>query len=99
MPKKLRASTGEGSRRVPEKVQGKYRRRVRASTEKWWNPGEYRKRVRASTEKGPDEYRRRVQASTGEGSGQVPEKVPGKYRRRVESRRVPEKVRVSTEKV
>ena len=38
---KIRASTGKGSGRVPEKVPGKYRRRVQASTEK--APGEYRK--------------------------------------------------------
>ena len=32
--KKFRVSIEEGSGRVPEKVPGKYRRRVRASTEK-----------------------------------------------------------------
>ena len=61
VPKKLRASTEEGSGRVPEKVQGKYRRRVRASTE---NGG-----IRASTEEGSGRVPEngRIRASTGEG--------------------------------
>ena len=64
----IRASTGEGFGQVP-KNSG-----IRASTEKWWNPGEYRKRVkfRRVPEKGPGEYRRRVRESTGEGFERVP---------------------------
>ena len=42
-----------------------------------WDPGEYQRRVQVSTEK--------------VGFGRVPEKGPGEYRERVESRRVPEK--------
>ena len=65
------ASTGEGFRQVP-KNSG-----IRASTEKWWNPGEYRKRVKSGRvpEKGPGEYRRRFRASTEEGFEQVPKKL------------------------
>ena len=70
----IRASTGEGSERVPERWDpGKYRKSgIRASTgnvgsgrvSERWDPSKYRKGgIWASIEKS------RIQASTGEGSG------------------------------
>ena len=96
--KRVWVSTREGFGQVPRKGLHKYRRRVRASNREWWNSGEYQRRVRASTEKAPGEYRRRVRASTGEGSGQVPEKGSGKYRKWRNSGKYRRRVRVSTGK-
>ena len=82
----IRASTGEGFGQVP-KNSG-----IRASTEKWWNPGEYQKRVKFGLvpEKGPGKYRRKVRASTEKAPGEYwrrvrasTEKAPGEYQRRV----------------
>ena len=58
--KRVRASTGEVSGRVPEKGPGEYRRRV------WSSIGEGSGRV---PEKGPGEYRKAVRESTEKGSG------------------------------
>ena len=75
--RKVWASTGERSERVPEKGSSKYWRRniIRAST------GEYE--IGGGSNSG--KYRRKVQTSIRKGSGLVPRKGynPGEYQRRV----------------
>ena len=56
---KIRASTGEGSGRVPEKVPGKYRERVQASTGEGFGQVPKMAEFGQVPKKGPGEYGRR----------------------------------------